>query len=62
MDSLISLDISESGVTRISLFVDNDDQQARAHVLLAACAHEIRALDAALRGCAEKKEAAEQEQ
>ena len=51
MRDLITLDISDKGIDRITLFCDTEGQQCAAHILLGAVSHELRALDAALRSC-----------
>ena len=45
----ISLDASEAGITRVTIYADSAQEQSQAHLLLAFVATEIRALDAALK-------------
>jgi len=50
-EALLSLEISERGIRRISIYADPDDvdQQACAHELLARVAPQITLLNAALK-------------
>jgi hypothetical protein len=48
-ESIISLELTDAGVKRITILADNAKEQGGAHFILAAVSSEIRALDEALK-------------
>jgi len=46
----ISVEITDAGIRRVTIYADDADQQARAHRLLARIASQMVQLDRALKG------------
>jgi hypothetical protein len=48
-ESVISLELTDTGIRRVTIFADDAREQGGAHFILAAVSAEIRALDEALK-------------